>query len=201
MIKELDITSVMDQVEDLGREYQPLYMHDLRCNTPVIVYIDSKGALEHSCELLKHMKRNIAKIVINNKLQGDDPIPEDEWRDSSMGPGSFTTTMFRHMIPFKTAVPINIRDVILQCVYLRYPRDSFCRVINFANIKRLWLQKCKGAEVLLSELCRSSLLPTGLQALHFIHTEDNNDSEATKALEGFLSLVSLCPDLVLSAGA
>lgn len=136
------------------------------------------------------MRRDIAKIVINNKLHGDDPIPESEWQDSSMGPGSFSTTMFNHMLPLQHCKPIKIRDVILQCVYLRYPRDSFCRVIDFSNIKRLWLQKCKGAEVLLSELCRSSLLPTRLEALHFIHTEDNTDSEATKALEGFLSLIT-----------
>lgn len=172
MMKELNIISVMEHVEDLG------------------LYIDSKGALEHSSELLKNMRRDINKIVINNKLHGDDPIPEIEWQDSSMGPGSFATTMFRHMLPLQKCKPVKIRDVILQCVYLRYPRDSFCRVIDFSNVRRLWLQKCKGAEVLLSELCRSSLLPTQLEALHFIHTEDNNDSEATKALEGFLSLIS-----------
>jgi hypothetical protein len=93
------------------------------------------------------------------------------------------------MLPFDKCQPLNLRDLTLQKINLRYAADTYCRFIDFRALKGLRVFGCSGADSLFAELSKSQKLPDRLESLEFKH-EDNNENDALNALDGFLCLVS-----------
>ncbi|KAF2402430.1 hypothetical protein EJ06DRAFT_473503 [Trichodelitschia bisporula] len=155
------------------------------------LYPDSRDVLNYCAALVKRTPK-VEKITLHASFDEDpdrQTIPSRELNDSSTGPGLITSTIFGHMLPFEKCTPLALRDLTLQKIHLRYAAETYCRFINFRNIKALRVFGCSGADSLFAELSKSQKLPERLESLEFKH-DDNPDSEALNALDGFLCLVS-----------
>lgn len=161
------------------------------------VYLDSKGSMELSNAMLTRLKKPLRKLILSTNVITEESISQDQLDDSSTRPGLLTSTVFSHMLPFSKASPIKLNEIMFIDVYLRHPRDTFCKLFTFANITKLVLERCKGAEIMLSELCRSSLLPVGLKKLWYLHNDPTQDNESLRALEDFLSLLTGLEELAI----
>lgn len=163
---------------------------------PQPVYIDSQSALKMSAEMLQRLRNPLKKLVLFCNWGGGDLVVS-EMNDSATRPGHLTSTLFKHMLPFEKAKALGIEDLHLIDINLRHPRDTFCRVLRLSNLSRLVLEKCRGADVFLGELCRSTMLPSRLKTFVFLHQERMPDDAALTAVEDFLSLLQGLIELVI----
>jgi len=159
--------------------------------TKLGLYPDSQDVLNYSAALLQRTK-NLEKMTLHTSFDEDPDsatISTRELNDSSTGPGLITRTIFSHMMPFDNCTPIALRDLTLQKINLRYAADTYCRVIDFRQLKALRIFNCAGADALFAELSRSSRLPEKLEIIEFKH-DDNAENDALNALDCLLTLVT-----------
>jgi hypothetical protein len=115
--------------------------------------------------------------------------------DTATAPGFVTSTIFKSLLPFDSCTPLPMLTKLrLQNVHLRHCADTWCKVINFTNIKALEIYNCVGADALLDQMSKAAHLPTKLSVLKLRH-RDNRDDETLVALDGFLCIVSGIEDL------
>lgn len=155
------------------------------------LYPDSREVLNMCAALIRRTPK-VEKITLHASFDEDhdaQPIPSRELNDSSTGPGLITRTIFGHMQPFEHCQPLNLKDLTLQKIHLRYAADTYCRFIDFRNLKALRVFGCGGADSIFAELSKSQKLPDRLETLEFKH-DDNPENDALNALDGFLTLVS-----------
>lgn len=155
------------------------------------LYPDSKDVLDMCAALVKRSKK-LDKITLHASFEDDmdrPTISSRELNDSATGPGLITSSIFGHLMPFETCIPLNLRDFTLQKVNLRYAADTYCHFINFRNMKALRIFGCSGADSLFAQLCKATKLPECLETLEFKH-DDNPENDGLSALDGFLTLVS-----------
>jgi hypothetical protein len=171
--KETSFEGIFDNVRKLG------------------LYPDSKDVLDMCAALVKRSKK-LDKITLHASFEDDmdrPTISSRELNDSATGPGLITSSIFGHLMPFETCIPLNLRDFTLQKVNLRYAADTYCQFINFRNMKALRIFGCSGADSLFAQLCKATKLPECLETLEFKH-DDNPENDGLSALDGFLTLVS-----------
>ena len=126
-----------------------------------------------------------------------DVIDTRELNDSATGPGLLTSTIFASLMPFEKCEPFkNLNVVQLHRVSVRFCADTWCRIVNFSQVKELSIHSCTGADTLLSCLSKASSLPRDLQVFEINH-KDNLDNEALLALDGFLCLVSGLKEVII----
>ncbi|KAF1816311.1 hypothetical protein P152DRAFT_463920 [Eremomyces bilateralis CBS 781.70] len=161
------------------------------------LYPDSRDVLNMSHTILRRSKK-VEKITLHTTFEDnqDNPIPLRELNDSATAPGLITSTLFRHMMPFESCTPLPLRDLTLQKIGLRYAALTYCKAIDFKNLRALRVYTCSGADTLFAEMSQSSRLPEHLECLEFKH-EDNAENDALNAVDGFLCLVSGLKQLTL----
>ncbi|KAF2807808.1 uncharacterized protein BDZ99DRAFT_572704 [Mytilinidion resinicola] len=153
------------------------------------LYPDSRDVLNY-CQMLVKKSPRVEKITLHASFDdSESALTNRELNDSSTGPGLITSTMFNSLQPFEKCTPLGLREITLQKINLRYAAETYCKFINFHNIKSLRVFGCPGADALLAELTRSTKLPEKLETLEFKH-DDNVENDALNALDGFLCLVS-----------
>jgi len=154
------------------------------------LYPDSREVLNYCATLVKKTPK-VEKITLHASFDDDhdSAIPSRELNDSATGPGLITSTIFGHLQPFENCTPLSLKDLTLQKINLRYAADTYCKFVDFRNLKAMRLFGCPGADSLFAELCKSTKLPQKLETLEFKH-DDNPENDALNALDGFLCLVS-----------
>jgi hypothetical protein len=170
-------------------EKLPNFDHNFQNVRKLGLYPDSREVLNF-CQMLTKKSPKVEKITLHASFdESDSPISTRELNDSSTGPGLLTSTMFSHLQPFEKCSPIGLKEITLHKISLRYAAETYCKFINFRNIKSLRVFACPGADALLAELTKSTKLPEKLETLEFKH-DDNMENDALNALDGFLCLVS-----------
>lgn len=157
------------------------------------LYPDNREVLEYCKLLVQNSPSKLEKITLHASFDDSDDspggIPSRELNDSATGAGVLTNTVFGHLQPFSKCTPLSLREITLQKLNLRYAKKTYCKFIDFRNIKSLRVFGCPGADALLAELTKSTRLPEKLEVLEFRH-EDNAENDALNAMDGFLCLVS-----------
>ncbi|KAI9654584.1 MAG: hypothetical protein M1831_005345 [Alyxoria varia] len=182
--RQLDFDSVMKDTEEVG------------------LWLDSVQAIEMAGEITKRVKK-LKNLTIRLSLPLlDNPSPSlAQWNDTITGPGRVTSGVFNHMMPFEECTPIEVSSLMLEDLNMTYCRgqkkDTYTRVIDMTKLTSLKIHNCSSAHSLLSELSRSSRLPTSLRILEFKHKDDYRNSEGFSALDEFLCLVSHLEELVV----
>ncbi|CAI6334961.1 unnamed protein product [Periconia digitata] len=178
----------LQKVTDAGNVFQ---------NTVKLgLYPESRQTLD-ICHFLVKNTRKIEKMTLHTSFEeADDVIPERELNDSSTAPGLITSTIFSHMQPFEKCTPIALKEVTLQKINLRYAASTYCKIIDFRSVNSIKLFFCPGADALLAELSKSTLLPNKLETLQVKHS-DNAENDCLGALDGFMCLVSGIQQLTL----
>ena len=72
--------------------------------------------------LVAHPK--IEGIILVNDFRGGD---NTSLMDSSTQPGLISTTLFSHMMPFRTCIPLNLKYLELHDITVRYSSDTLFR--------------------------------------------------------------------------
>ncbi|KAF2457599.1 hypothetical protein BDY21DRAFT_385840 [Lineolata rhizophorae] len=160
------------------------------------LYPDSREVLDF-CGLLLRRTKNPEKVTIHANFSETDPLlPMRELYDSSTQPGLITTSIFGHMQPFDKCVPLALKDLTLQKVGLRYAANTYCRIVDFRQLRYLRVFSCPGADALFAEISKSTRLPEKLECLEF-KGEDNVENDTLEAIDGLLCLVSGITSLTL----
>ncbi|KAF1985842.1 hypothetical protein K402DRAFT_421767 [Aulographum hederae CBS 113979] len=154
------------------------------------LYPDSREVLD-LCQLLMKNTSKVEKIVLHASFddEHDRTVSSRELNDSSTAPGLITSTIFGHLQPFESCTPLQLRDLTLQKINLRYAADTYCKFVDFRSIKALRIFGCSGADSMFAELSKSTKLPERLETLEIKH-DDNQENDTLNALDGFLCLVS-----------
>jgi hypothetical protein len=162
------------------------------------LYPDSREVLDFCHFILKHTSsRKLEKITLHASFDEHDPaLQARELNDSTTAPGLITATIFAHMQPFAKCTPLVLKEITLHKLSLRYAAETYCKVIDFQNMKSIRIFGCPGADALFAELSKSTKLPNKLETLEFKH-DDDPESDGLGAIDGFLCLVSGIKTLTL----
>lgn len=189
----LDRPNILQELQAKPAEYDALFTNCRR----LAFYPETRDTLD-LCNSFLVKTKNIEEIIVHTNFDYRSPtIPARELNDSATGPGLITRSIFKHMLPFDKCTPMaGLKALRLHKVNLRHCADTYCRIVDFANLSVLRIFQCPGADALLSQLCKSSLLPKKLEVLELQH-KDNEENDALIALDGLLCLVSGLRDLVI----
>ncbi|UJO21522.1 uncharacterized protein CLAFUR5_09121 [Fulvia fulva] len=164
------------------------------------LYPENRDTLNFSGFCVEKTKENLEELIVHcnfSSLESGNSIDTRELNDSATAPGLVSGTIFSCMTPFDKCEPFKkLTSLRLHRISLRHCADTWCKFINFHELKYLRLYHCSGADTLFDQLCRASHLPKQLKVLEFQH-RDNDENEALIALDGFLCLVSGLRDLVI----
>jgi len=163
------------------------------------LYPDSRDTLQLANELLKRLKK-VEKLTLHaNFAEAEEVVGMSELQDTPVEPGLITRTVFAHMLPFESCTPIVLQELCLQNVPVRYAKNTYCRIIDFSQLKTLRVFGCLGADSLFAEMCQSRSLPLSLESLEFKHDSDE-EGEVVTSLNALLTLMSGLKRLYIDIG-
>jgi hypothetical protein len=152
----------------------------------LLLFPGNQEGLDH-CALLLKNSPNLDTLILQ-PLFGyyEYPNSESELNDSASGLGRITSTVFAHMQPFADCKPLALRHFSLCEIDLRYPVNTYCRLIEFRTVEILRLYRCGNAGALFVELSKSTKLPNILKTLEVSDAEQGTSDPLVQ----FLSLVT-----------
>lgn len=168
------------------------------------LYPENRDSLNLGGYFVEKTKEKLKELIVHTRfvtIDDESPARGDltirELIDTATGPGLLTSTLFGNFMPFESCTPFpHLTSLRLHEINLRYCADTWCKFIDFRNMRSLRIYYCPGADSLLGQLSRAKNLPKVLRVLEIQH-RDNSDQEALVALDGFLCLTSGLEDLLI----
>jgi hypothetical protein len=161
------------------------------------MYPENRESLNLGGYFIAKTQDKLEELIVHahfERLADRSPTRSDvsvrEINDTAIGPGLLSRSLFVHFLPFESCTPFqHLTSLRLHRISLRHCADTWCKFIDFHNIKRLRVYHCPAADSLLGQLSKAKSLPKALQVLELQH-KDNRENEALVALDGLLCLLS-----------
>jgi hypothetical protein len=184
---------ILEELKKNPRIERGLFDHPRK----VAIYPENRETLDFGRYLIEKTKEKLEELVVHAHFsQMDDRSPTRsnvsirELNDTAIGPGLLSRTLFGHFMPFDSCTPFqHLKSLSLHRISLRHCADTWCKFIDFHEIKSLRIYHCPAADSLLGQLSKANNMPKLLQVLEFQH-KDNRENEALVALDGLLCLLS-----------
>ncbi|MCJ1309994.1 hypothetical protein MMC25_003655 [Agyrium rufum] len=147
------------------------------------MYPDTVDRLK-ACNKLLQDHPQVQNLCISNSFAYSTESPDD-LHDLSTGPGLITRSLFRHLLPFESCKPIELKHLDLDSQDLRYSPDTWLRAIKFSTLTRLEFRNCQGVDAVFAQLSKPNHCPTQLKILRWMD-DHVYDVRVLEAFEGFV---------------